>query len=360
MTSTKKLLYPRVKPTLRILQRGDGSIYVGTVNEGYELDAFPYLPLLRRCTGQATLQDIATGVNEKVQVIEGHLEQLRALGIIENRLPAHLQSESALSRKRQEIEMILASHRSDDGGELEWRSRANFSILVTGDTRVARNLLPLLAASGFLHISLTSESRTPTQFDIKDINALTVTIDELGKNKVAHHRELVRRSQIGHLHTDGGEAPQLVIATSAPRADEIQRWQSDGVAHLALGALVGYEIEIYPLVLPGVTPCLQCIALHKRDALPIDLHPLTFNLSEPADAGIELPVGSAALLASQLLALAIDHSWRIFTGDPLPIEQSKISRVINLLEPIAAPRERRWSFHPECGCVDVRRRAWPR
>jgi hypothetical protein len=59
------LLYPRVKPTLHLLQRTNGSIYIGTANEGFELDPDPYLPLLRRCTGRATLVEIATELHEE-------------------------------------------------------------------------------------------------------------------------------------------------------------------------------------------------------------------------------------------------------------------------------------------------------
>jgi hypothetical protein len=366
------LLYPRVKPTLHLLQRTNGSIYIGTANEGFELDPDPYLLLLRRCTGRATVVEIATELHEEPQVIARYLEQLRTLGIIENQPPAHVRSESSLSRARQEIEMVLASHRSDDGGEIEWRARANFSVLITGDTRIARNLLPLLAASGFLRASLISEGHASVQLEMRDLNALTVTIDDLGKNKASHHRELIRKSQIGNLRTEIKGVPQLIIATSPPRPDEIQRWQSEQIAHIAVGALIGCDVEISPLVRPGTTPCLQCIALHKRDALPDDLHPLTYNISEAGNAEFELPVGPAALIAAHLVAIAIDHSWRTLSrdrgrlgahgpeGPEGPIDCHRISRVINLLEPIAAPRERRWNFHPECGCVDVRRRALPR
>lgn len=374
-----QLLNPKIKPTLQLIVRSNGFIFVGTVTEGFELDRDPYLPLLRRCTGEFTTSQIAAQLGESLTVVAAQLEKLQTLGIIEEHQPLPAHSESLLSHKRREIETILTSHRSSDGSAAEWRARRDFSILITGDTRIARNLLPLLAASGFINTTLMVDSVTSAHLEFKDINALTVTIGDLGKSKRAHHQQLMQRAQIvssaqslsdfrfhpAHpsrpAHPSHGTKPHLAIATCEPRADEIQRWQSEGISHLAVGPLVGSQIEISPIITPGVTPCLQCIALHKRDALPHDLHPLSFNLAAAGAPSSELPVASAALVASLLTSLAIDSSWRAIKRElKVGADQAHLSHVINLLSPTSAPVERRWSFHPECGCVDVRRRAWLR
>jgi len=178
-----QLLNPRIKPTLQLLERSNGYIFVGTVAEGFELDRDPYLPLLRRCTGEFTATQIAAQLGESIAEVESQLDHLRTLGIIEGYQPIPAHSESELSRSRQRIETILTTHRSDDGSEAEWRARGDFSILITGDTRIARTLLPLLAASGFINVTLELESSAPSHIESKDINALTVTIDDLGKSK---------------------------------------------------------------------------------------------------------------------------------------------------------------------------------
>ena len=367
-----------------MIVRESGTIYIGTASEGFELEADPYLPILRSCTGRATALEIAALIHQGPNEVEFFLTQLSELGIIEFLSAPYGKGEhqgeslitgGLIAQERVEIESKLISLRHDDGGESEWRSRSSLSLMITGDTRVARNLLPLLSASGFPQVSLLLENNVSQQIEIHDINGLSVTTDDLGKNKTHHHRDLARRSTVGSIHSKYHSAnhahPHLIIATTMPRADEIQRWQSEGIAHIALGDLIGSEIEISPIITPGLGPCLQCIALHKADALPQDLRAITYSL-HLEKARSELPVGAAALLAALLTSRVINWAWRYTRGAESAkgvanaqgasrfTEERDLSRVINLLEPMAQPLERQWNFHPECGCVDVRRRALPR
>lgn len=379
------MTFPRIRPSLQIIARESGAIYIGTAHEGFELDSDPYLPILRSCTGRSTTSEIATHTSRRPADVESLLTQLSELGLIEfltspdiksrseNEKQAHITGD-LINQEREEIECRLISLRHGDGGESEWRSRASLSLMITGDTRVARNLLPLLTASGFPHVSILLEGNRSQQIEISDINGLSVTTDDLGKIKVNHHRDLARRSTVGSIHSKYHYAhqdsanqarPHLIIATTMPRADEIQRWQSEGISHIALGDPIGSEIEIFPIITPGLGPCLQCIALHKADALPQDLRAITYSRHLEKGPG-ELPVGAAALLAALLTSSVIDWAWR-YTRSMSSAhrasrshEEGNISRVINLLEPMTQPLERRWNFHPECGCVDVRRRASPR
>ncbi len=389
------MTFPQIRPSLQIIARESGAIYIGNAHEGYELEADPYLPILRSCTGRSTISEIAAHTSRRPADVESLLTQLSELGLIEFLTSPYIKGRSEyvrqahitgdlINQEREEIECRLISLRHDDGGESEWRSRASLSLMITGDTRVARNLLALLSASGFPQISLLLEGNASQHIEISDINSLSVTTDDLGKNKVNHHRDLARRSTVGSAHSkqnyayrdsgyrdsgyrDSGyrNSPHFIIATTMPRADEIQRWQSEGISHIAVGDLIGSEIEIFPIITPGLGPCLQCIALHKADALPHDLRAITYSRHLEKGPG-ELPVGAAALLAALLTSTVIDWAWRYTSsmssahGASRSHEEGNISRVINLLEPMAQPLERRWNFHPECGCVDVRRRASPR
>ena len=158
------------------------------------------------------------------------------------------------------------------------------------------------------------------------------------------------------------ERADLIIATSPPSLDAIARWQSEGTPHIALTLPTKTDIEISPLITPGVTPCLQCTALQRRDALPSDLAPLAcIPFSDLAftehTRRSELPAPSAALIASLLTTITIDICRGAFGAT---VDQPHLSQVINLLEPTLPVRHRVWNFHPECGCVDVQRRALPR
>ena len=365
--------FPRIKPSLKLIPRDTGEIYIGTASQGFLLAADPYLPILRSCDGCSTITEISGRTYLRIELLQSAINELRELGIIEllDRpvMPGYSKhtsnsggdQQSSFSNQLRSIESSLITHRSGDGGGAEWQAREKFSVVITGDTRVARILLPLLQASGFPRAHIADDICTPQQFDIRDINALTVTVDEIGKNKGLHDQELIRRSSLRSRYgaatvtSDQATRSNLIIATSPPRADQIQHWQSEGAAHVSVGDLIGTEIEISPIISPGLTPCLRCISLHKADALPRDLQRLSYPDSLASGYGnlqAQLPVGSATLIAALLTSLVSEFAYRA--------EYTHQSRVINLLEPTAPIQLRRWNFHPECGCVDVRRRALQR
>ena len=375
--------FPRLKPTLSLITRTDGLIYVGDLSEGFELDPIPFLPLLRRCTGRSSIREIATLLHQPLELIARAIEECVDLGIIEQ-LPFAIWPQSSmstfgeetgsLSQERTLIELSLATHRASDGGLDEWRRRSEFNVVITGDTRITRNLLSLICASGFRETFLDIDPHTTPHIVAKDFNGLSVTLDDLGKNKSIHHKDLIRRNKFTHSSSQRSnpfnisnssnssympERADLIIATSPPSLDAIARWQSEGIRHIALTLPTKTDIEISPLITPGITPCLQCIALHRRDALPPDLAPLAYMpFSDLAFTDhtrrSELPAPSAALIASLLTTFTIDICRGAFGAT---VDQPHLSQVINLLAPTLPVQYRRWNFHPECGCVDVQRRA---
>ena len=361
-TSGVRCTYPRLKPTVAIILRAGGAeIFVGNSHEGYLLDAYPYLAILRECTGWFNINEISERSNQPAHIIEkivGEHGELVQLGVIETRFrpsPApwtkiHDQQELHASTQN-EIESSLITFRASDGGQAEWIARAQYGVTIFGDTRIARTLLALLCASGFIQTQLQSLPGEEPLLQARDLNALSVTADHLAKSKTLHHRDLIRVSRATSAVTSTANAPRkrdLIIATSQPHAEQIQQWQSEAVAHLAMGEAIAGLIEISPIIQPGLTPCLRCIQLHKRDALPRDLT----CLATTQNPSTQLPVTSAALIAALLATTVANY----FFTPQLQFH----SQVINLLEPTLPIQPRKWNFHPECGCVDVQRRALPR
>jgi hypothetical protein len=369
-TNSRAPIFPRIKPAIEIIVRAEGAeIFVGNSHEGYLLDAYPYLAILRECTGWFNLDEISERCNQPLHIIEkivGQQGDLIQLGVVETRghsshapwVKIHDQQE--LHRAIQnEIESSLITFRASDGGQAEWNARAHYGITICGDTRIARALLPLLCASGFIQTQLQSLPTDEPLLQAKDLNALSVTTDHLAKSKALHHRDLIRVSRGSSAATSTVNNPlkrDLIIATSQPHAEQIQQWQSDAVPHLAMGEAIAGLIEIFPVIQPGLTPCLRCIQLHKRDALPRDLSLLAASLTPTfRGASAELPVASAALIAALLASSVANYFVKPAIGFH--------SQLINLLEPTLPLEDRdlrKWNFHPECGCVDVRRRASPR
>ncbi len=336
--------------------------FAGDSRGGYNLPSTPYLWLMKRSSGLTRASSIVADVARENSLphdqVRAALLDLATWGLIEL-LPTPIYStlthreninqHEINNQTRLSIERSLITHRSPDGGVAEWANRAEHVIAIMGDTRIARNLLPLLTSSGFTKSSVIALPSEPFLLGAMDINGLSVTLEHLGKSKALHHRELIRHSHIsGATQLISSRKSDLIIATTPPAPDQIQEWQSEGITHIAVSDPIRAEIELSYFIQPGLTPCLRCIALHRRDALPPNLSALSLSSGRH-----ELPVAAAALVAA-LLASAVENFYQ--ANRPV----STTSQLINLLEPALAPGVRRWNFHPECGCVDVRRRALQR
>lgn len=113
----------------------------------------------------------------------------------------------------------------------------------------------------------------------------------------------------------------------------------EDVPHLSI---VQRELDVVvgPLVVPGRTPCLRCVDLHRTDedarwpALATQ-----FTLEPPGRTERVTAHAAAALAAREVLAWldgrevsTIAHTWEVDPSEPVP-------------------RGRAWAAHPRCGCA---------
>ena len=96
-----------------------------------------------------------------------------------------------------------------------------------------------------------------------------------------------------------------------------------------------------PLVVPGVTSCLRCADLHRRDAdprWPRFAAQLTATEPPPSGASVTCLV-TVATAALQVLAY--------LDGSAAP---ATLDATVELRPPDLRPRVRRWPPHPACDC----------
>jgi hypothetical protein len=112
------------------------------------------------------------------------------------------------------------------------------------------------------------------------------------------------------------------------------------VPHL-VAAVRGEVGVVGPLVVPGATSCLRCADLHRRDADPRwPALAAQLTAAEPLPSGATVTcLLTAATAALQVLAY-LDGA-----GAP-----GTLDATIELRPPDHAPRLRRWTVHPACGC----------
>lgn len=132
-------------------------------------------------------------------------------------------------------------------------------------------------------------------------------------------------------------SPVVVLAHHVVEPRRVAALMAGDVSHVPL-VLTGSGAEIGPLVRPGVTPCLACVAAHRRDADRAWPHVAAQLLGRPAPAVNRAMVIEAALVTARLISEAERSGGRLRC-------HSLILRADSLHRSMRAHRP-----HAECRC----------
>ena len=333
-------LYPCLKSGVTLTRTEEG-ILLALPTHGLHLSAGLHIQLARNLDGARNVRELAATVRCSPDEIHDFADLLLREGLIDllstPQTSAPIDLSSNLIETRSGIERSLLAHRLGvhDGGVEELRAREEVTLLISGENRIGRHLLLALQASGFTKTRLISRAGLPPRISEGDICGIALRASDIGKLRRECTEELIRNAQIARSETKAKNFPDLIISTIPIEWDYAQRWMSEGSAHLHINQILGRSIEIGPLVVPGVTPCLRCVALTKRE---------NGALVDYDSLRSEAPSAAAAFI-SGLVALAVAE-YVAMGQSPLVAS----SRWYDLLSPTQEPEVRHWNFHPECGC----------
>ncbi len=233
-------------------------------------------------------------------------------------------------------------------------ARADFPILIFGENRLAITLFSLLHASGFATVQLLPGGREQLpkkalrqsrhEVTPSDICGLVTRVSDIGVVKKELLNQIRMNSRLpGQLVAEIRSKPSLIISTERAQPDYIQRWLSDGEAHLQISQIEPARVEIGPLVIPGITPCLRCVALHKYQGnqLQNQIETTAALTGEP-----ELPAAAVALIAGAATCYICEFA------DTRKSELFGKSLLINLFSPSNLEHSY-WQPHSLCGCLEV-------
>ena len=323
------------------ISAGQDGYRLGLPTHGLLIKSGLQVQIARNLDGRASANEIAYGLKCELSEISDFVELLRDQGFIEEH-PRTKESKpqdfsAQLISLRESTECSLLTHRSgvDDGGAGELLARQSATILISGENRLAHNLLAALLASGFTHTRIISRRVMPSRLTGEDVCGIAVRTGDIGKVRTEFNEEMARSSRISRGELLPKSRPDLIISTIPIEWDYVQRWMSEGSAHLHINPLIGREIEIGPFVLPGRSACLRCVTLIKRD---------NGTSVEQEFVRGELPSAAIAYL-SGLISLAVGEFFATGASSLLAA-----SYWYDLLLPMRSPEIRHWNFHPECGC----------
>ena len=331
----------RLKSGVSLTPRGEG-FALGLPTRALLLTEGLHIQIVRSFNGEFGTHEIARALLCEVAQVNSLAFQIIDEGFADE-LASPLSTKSldlseSIIAARMGSELSLISHRPgrSDGGSEEFNSRESATILISGENRLARHLLVALQASGFSQARLISRGHQNPRINGGDLCGVVVRSGDIGKLRDEFTAELIRGSAISRSQLLAKPNPDLIISTIPVEWDYVQRWMSEGSTHLHINQLVGPEIEVGPLVVPGSTPCLRCVALTKRENGVSELHQSSRS---------EVPSAVGSYIAG-LIALCVAE---YFATGQSPLRAS--SRWYDLLDPLRPPEVSHWNFHPLCGCM---------
>jgi hypothetical protein len=219
------------------------------------------------------------------------------------------------------------------------RRRAAASVLLTGDVRLVVPLAATLAAAGVGHVDTVLKGEvvitdaTPGGLSAADVGKARGTTASAAIMRVAPEAD-TRRLRDGtatFVVQAGARAPAQILA--------------HGLARRRLPHLLIEErdasILVGPLVIPGRTPCLNCVDLHRRDRDEA-WQALSAQIATAPEGPGTTAVSTVMIATGVAAAQVLGH----LDG----IEVEAVGGSIEIAPP-AQIRRRSWAPHPACNCV---------
>jgi hypothetical protein len=403
--------YPALKPGVNFFKvpgKDSSYIYIGFSHRGIELNFETALELLSLFNGSRTLGKIVPAIGVDLKSTETIYEVLRILSnerLIDFRsspVPSLISTKELLpanfvnSANRMRAEENLYSWHPEIGVEKDAGAliglRRNFSIIIYGRNRLALSLFAVLQASGFTLIKLTDRTGSTSndsavQIEPSEVCGLAIRGSDVGLRKALVLADLARNSQLFPAEKlEFPTKPNFIISTESIPQETLQLWLSDEIAHFPISNLIENRVVLGPIVIPGKTPCLNCLNLWRSEQFP---HHNSFEMLIALDngegKGLELPSAQVALLSGLVATHVIQYcTLQNGTSQNHSVKLIGATLAINLFDPIGfgsfanqntladqdylanqntlagqdylANEEigyRYWQPHPACGCQQL-------
>ncbi|HEX8519650.1 MAG TPA: TOMM precursor leader peptide-binding protein, partial [Pseudonocardia sp.] len=146
----------------------------------------------------------------------------------------------------------------------------------------------------------------------------------------------------------------VLTDAAAPDPERVAALRRTRTAHLVAGLRDGTGV-VGPLVLPGRSPCLGCVELHRRardPGWPLVAAQL-LRREGRGDAGTA--AATAALAVAQVLAALDAAAAAPRPGAAARAVPPSLGATLELDLAAGTVRRRRWAAHPDCPCGAGRR-----
>ena len=411
--------FPKLRPGVKFFKISDANnqqfssgIYVGFNHRGVELKSEIAYQLLQRLDGTQSLENILRlvsmnafepGIDPNVNEVTHLLQVLNDANLIEFRpAPVSLQllrnkskldksDRSATGKSKLDksdllpINLINSFNRMqaeenlsgwhpavniEKGSQALIGERRNFSLVIYGRNRLALSLFGVLQASGFSSIKIIDRSGSTNndslvQIAPDEVCGLAIRGSDVGLRKTIVIADIARNSQLFPLENlEFPIHPNFIISTESIPQEIMQQWMSEETPHFVVSNLIENKIILGPIVLPGKTPCLNCLNLWRAEQFP---HHSSFEFFSALDSedtkGLEIPSAQVALLTGLLTTYVIEYCTSVNSNGAdsgIGFETKGLigtTLTLNLFDPLNFETSqdesvgyRYWQPHLSCGC----------
>ncbi len=332
-----------IKPAIRRLWREPGVLQLGVdparavVLSGCEATVRTVLRLL---DGSCTREDVPAQARrlgvppQAAEHLVGLLEHADLLDFPAPPEPDSVCPRPEREREQPELASLSLVHPGAGAAQRVLRRRGRLHVDVRGGNRLGAPVANLLQAAGVGLVTLDGQRRLGPA-------------DVLPGGWRPEHVGLTESEAWSRMAT-GRAAPgrpadadaDLVLVAGEPDAASRAQLQREGAPYLVV-AVREAVAAVGPLVVPGVTACLQCLQLYRADRDPA--WPLLAAQLDQPHPGVEacdtaLAVAACALAAGQALAFLDGSTCQAIAG------------VLELPTRSWQMRRRHLRIHPACGC----------
>ena len=366
--------FPRLRSGVNYFAVGNEfnpCMYVGFSHRGVELESQIAKYLLQLLDGSHTLESIyqllAGNLKEVAEILKV-LDREQLIEFRTSKLVTFIEGEFApvnlisFTNKMRAEENLYCWHPAisiDRSSESLINSRRNFAIIIFGRNRLALSLFSILQASGFSQVkiidrSISSSFAASVQIAPEEVCGLAIRGSDVGMRKASVIADLARNSQLFPAQDLAfPTVPDFIISTETIPQETLQRWMSEATPHLAISNLIENRVEIGPIVLPGKSPCLNCLSLWRSEQYP---HHKKFELIAALDGAqvksLELPSAQVALLSGIIAIHVIEYCANQFQPNQNVSQLVGATQSTNLFDPQGA-EVRYWQPHIACGCQSL-------
>ncbi len=356
----------RLKRSLEIFERPDGDVYVLRLGAGDDLVVRSPSPRDRSLLhalddGFASLDQLCDRLGRNAGELAGEIEQLIDAGLVEVREAKRPLSPPAAERfDRQLVYLADLTAPGESADELQARlGRARIAIIGCGGlgSWVACGLSEIGVGS----LVLIDDDRV----ELSNLNRqILFREDQLGQLKVeaaaeslhAHNSQLavepvVRRiEEAADLREILDPGVTLVVTTGDWPPHDLPRWVNSVCAEQEIPWIGAGQfpprLRVGPLVIPGASPCLECLENDARRTHPLYDEVAAFrdrrSRSDPSVGPVSAVIGS--MIASEAMHLLVGDTAPASVGHALIFDLRSMS-----LDRVPIPRD------PDCGTCGASR-----